>query len=263
MLFAQISDPHVVAPPGKGELYGVDTADALIRALTAITQIRPHIETVVMTGDLVNKGRPDEYAGLAGVLSAFPFRYLLVPGNHDHRDTLRQAFPAFAELQGAGFIQYTAELGPVRLVVIDTLIEGRHDACLDETRLGWLDAELGRAPAMPTVIAMHHPPFKTGLASFDAMPFEGASAFEALIRRHPHVERIICGHNHRAVQRRFGGTIVSVCPSTAFAYALHLEPGQGFKTSAEPPGFQVHLWTDGQLVTHTHALPPTLTQPAH
>ena len=37
----------------------------------------------------------------------------------------------------------------------------------------------------------------------------GAPALEALVRRHPQVEGLICGHLHRSIQARFGGRLVS------------------------------------------------------
>ncbi len=33
---------------------------------------------------------------------------------------------------------------------------------MDEERLAWLDAKLALAPDRPTLIFMHHPPFRTG-----------------------------------------------------------------------------------------------------
>ena len=45
-------------------------------------------------------------------------------------------------------------------------------------------------------LAMHHPPFKTGITWMDESGFEGLELFEATIREHP-VERIVCGHIHR------------------------------------------------------------------
>lgn len=259
MIVAQLSDPHVVAPPGQGELMGVDTAAALVRALDAIAALTPKVTHIVITGDLVNKGKPAEYSALAEVLARASAPIRLVPGNHDDRDALRAAFPDHAYLrETAPFVQYTDDLGPCLLVALDTLMPGRHDAELDAARLDWFDAAMRASSGKPVIVAMHHPPFVTGLTAFDELPFAGRDAFVGLVARYPHIERIVCGHNHRALQRRMGGAIVSVCPSTAFAYAPNFGPKSGFKTSAEPPGFQIHLWTDGALVTHTLALPATI-----
>jgi 3',5'-cyclic-AMP phosphodiesterase len=259
MLIAQLSDPHVVAMPGQGRLAGVDTAEALLRALAAIKELCGQVDLVLATGDLTNLGHAHEYAALAAVLEHAPGPIRLLPGNHDDRSALRAAFPDHAYLQGdSPFIQYTEDFGPLRLITLDTTIPGRHDAKLDDVRLGWLAAEMDRAAGRPVLLAMHHPPFETGMTAFDALPFEGREALEALVAGRPNIVRVVCGHLHRAVQAQFGGTIASVCPSTAFTYGMQLAPGSRFKPSPEPPGYQIHHWTGGRLVTHTLALPATI-----
>jgi hypothetical protein len=55
---------------------------------------------------------------------------------------------------------------------------------------------------------------------------------------------------HRAVQARWSGTTVGICPSTAFAYTLDLR-GEGLAVTTEPPAYQVHYWNGAQLTTHT------------
>ena len=44
---------------------------------------------------------------------------------------------------------------------------------------------------------------------------EVAERLAAIVQRHPNVERILCGHVHRAAQIRFAGTVVATAPSTA------------------------------------------------
>lgn len=259
MLIAQLSDPHIVAPPGQGQLAGVDTAKALIAALSAIKELCGTVDLILITGDLTNLGEPDEYDALTAILAHAPGPVRLLPGNHDNRSNLRNAFPDHSYLAGDdGFIQYAEDAGPLRLIALDTTISGRHDAELDARRLHWLEAALDAARDHPVLLAMHHPPFETGMTAFDALPFAGRDALEVIVRGHTNIERIVCGHLHRAVQARFGGTIVSVCPSTAFTYGMQLAPGSRFKPSPEPPGYQIHHWTGGRLVTHTLALPATI-----
>jgi 3',5'-cyclic AMP phosphodiesterase CpdA len=260
MIVAQISDPHVVAPPGQGKLAGVDTAVALERALAEIEALCGTVYMVLATGDLTNLGEPHEYEALAAILARAPGPVRLLPGNHDDRAALRAAFPDHAYLQGEdNFIQYAEDVGPLRLIALDTTIPGRHDAELDRPRLDWLRRALDAAKDRPVLMAMHHPPFETGMTAFDALPFAGRDDLEACLRPYSNIERIVCGHLHRAVQRQFAGTSASVCPSTAFTYGMQLAPGSRFKPSAEPPGYQIHHWTGGRLVTHTVALPVTLT----
>jgi 3',5'-cyclic AMP phosphodiesterase CpdA len=116
------------------------------------------------------------------------------------------------------FIQYTVEDWPVRLVALDTLIPGESGGRLCAERLAWLDARLAEAPGRPTVVFMHHPPFVTGMRKMDEMGLDGTDGLAAVIRRHPQVERIVCGHLppvDRAALRRHGGLYQPRPPRTS------------------------------------------------
>jgi 3',5'-cyclic AMP phosphodiesterase CpdA len=53
------------------------------------------------------------------------------------------------------------------------------------------------------------------------MMLEDGAALAAVISRHGHVERVLCGHVHRSVQCRFAGTIGQIAPDTALETSLH------------------------------------------
>src|SRR3954451_18665121 len=93
---------------------------------------------------------------------------------------------------------------------------------LCEKRLAWLDRTLGERAHKPTLVMMHHAPFVTGLVHIDSVGMDGVEEFENVIKRHPQVERIVCGHVHRAIQARFAGTLASACPSTAHQTSIDL-----------------------------------------
>jgi 3',5'-cyclic AMP phosphodiesterase CpdA len=251
MLIAQISDMHVgLAGSTIDRLY--HTADHLERAVAHVNRLTPRPDVVVATGDLVDRGDPAEYARLRSLLDALEPPCYLLPGNHDDRGALAAAFPHHAYLPRAGFVQYTVEGGPLRLVMADTLVPGASGGRLCAERLEWLDASLAEQPGRPTIVFMHHPPFLTGMAAMDAMGLEGTEDLAAVIRRHPHVERIACGHLHRAITRRFAGTVASTSPSTAHAVALDLPPAVRLAVIMDPPAVTLHLWQGepAGLVSH-------------
>ena len=126
------------------------------------------------------------------------------------------------------------------------------ELCAD--RLGWLAARLAEQPGRPTLVLMHHPPFVTGIEHMDAIGLlAGAPELEQIVARYPNVERVLCGHLHRTIFRRFGGTIASTCPGTAHQLALELGERPTLQYIMEPPGYQLHWWHDDALVTH-HAV---------
>jgi Icc protein len=137
-------------------------------------------------------------------------------------------------------------------VALDTVIPRASHGALAAQSLLWLEQVLSAQPQRPTVIVMHHPPFKTGIGHMDQIGLADAQALEAVVRRHPQVERVLCGHLHRAIQVRFGGTIASTCPGVAHQVALDLSPQAASQFVMEPNAFQLHLWdATGGMISHT------------
>jgi 3',5'-cyclic AMP phosphodiesterase CpdA len=247
----QLTDLHI-REPGRLAYGRIDTAPYLQRAVQSVLRLKQPPDAVVITGDLTDFGRAAEYAHLQRLLAPLPMPVYLMPGNHDDRDQLRASFPAHTYLGRDGFIQYTVRVGALRLIALDTCVPGQSHGALCAQRIDWLAAQLDQCGDEPVVVAMHHPPFETLIGHMDEIGLvEGADALEALIARHPNVERVICGHLHRAIDVRFGGSIASTSPSPAHQVCLDLAPDAPSAWVLEPPGFRVHAWSDqGRLVTH-------------
>jgi 3',5'-cyclic AMP phosphodiesterase CpdA len=223
---------------------------ACVRHLLALERLP---DAVVLSGDLVDAGSLEEYAVLRELLAPLPMPLYLMTGNHDEREALRAAFPDHAYLrQSAKFVQYVIEDYPLRLVVLDTLIPGQTGGELCEERIGWLDRILARAPEKPAAVFMHHPPFRTLIGSMDKYELGGREALEAVIRRHPQVQAILCGHVHRSIETRFAGTLASTSPSAAHQIRLDLDVQAPGRLVMEPPAYRLHAYTpETGLVTHT------------
>jgi 3',5'-cyclic AMP phosphodiesterase CpdA len=251
MLLCQITDTHIKA--GRKLAYGiVDTAGLLERCVDDILTLPQRPDAVIVTGDLVDYGRPDEYALLRDLLAPLPMPLFLMPGNHDERGALRASFPEQRYLrQWEPFIQYAIDDFAVRIVALDSVIPRQGGGTLCDERLAWLDRTLAARPDAPTVVAMHHPPFVTGIGHMDNVGFDRPDALAAVIGRHPQVERVIAGHLHRPITVRFAGTAASTCPSPAHQVALDIDPQAADDFILEPPAYQLHWWSGRQLVTHT------------
>ena len=250
MLLCQISDLHVM-PRGSRAYGGVDTPACLERCVRRIASLDPMPDVVIATGDLVDTPDEQSYGLLREILASLPLPVYLMPGNHDERGALRAAFPDHRYLPRDGdFLQYAVDEYPLRVLALDTVVAGRPHGALCAQRLDWLQRRLEESDA-PTVIALHHPPFATGIDHMDRMALEGPDALARIVRRFPNVQRVICGHVHRPIQALFGGTLASVCPSTAHQVLLELQPRSPARLVLEPPAFQLHRWSDAILVTHT------------
>src|SRR5262245_14299157 len=122
MLIAQISDTHISTPGSRNDVL-FHTAEHLARAVTHLNGLQPRPDVVLATGDLVEQGGIDEYRRLRELLAPLAMPLLPIPGNHDHRGHLTDAFGDDACLPRDGaFLQYTVEHWPLRLIGLDTLV---------------------------------------------------------------------------------------------------------------------------------------------
>ncbi|WP_449441172.1 phosphodiesterase [Pseudomonas migulae] len=250
-LIAQLSDLHLKADHKL--TYGVvDTTGALRRAVDQLNASHPRPDIVVISGDLVDFGRPDEYAVLRSELERLHMPCYLVPGNHDIREHLQAAFTdhAYLPTSTGAPLDWVVEQHPVRLIGLDTTIPDAHGGHVLDSQLRWLDEQLARRPDVPTLLILHHPPFISGIGHMDREPFINALALERVIARHPQVERLLCGHLHRSMQRRFGGSLSCVCPGTSHQIVLDLQPTAPAHFNLEPPGYLLHRWDAQALTTH-------------
>jgi 3',5'-cyclic-AMP phosphodiesterase len=245
-VLVQLSDLHLGAHWG-----GQDPVAALVAAVESVQALRPRPDAVLVSGDLAENAGDAEYEQVRELLAPLEAPLYVLPGNHDDRATLRRHF----DLAGAGGepVQYAADLGPMRLVVVDSTCPGVDPGAVDDERLSWLDDELALAPAVPTIIAMHHPPLVTGIPALDAtgLVAEDRRALAEVVARHPQVRRLVGGHVHRPVVGDLAGRGVLAAPSTYMQARLDL-CAEELQLVAEPAGFAVHALLDGELTSHVH-----------
>ena len=253
MLLAQISDLHIKRP-GQLAYRRVDTAAALTRCIEKLNALVPRPDAVLVTGDLTDFGHDDEYGNLRGLLAALEIPYYLMIGNHDDRAGLRRAFADRAELQAGEFVQYALDVGAVRVLALDSQVPGTSGGDLCDARLAWLAAQLDAAGDRPVIVALHHPPFVSGIGHMDALRLAPAAAakLDALLRGYPNVERVLCGHVHRTMFTRFGGTLASAVPAPAHQVAFDLRADAPSAFRLEPPAFAVHVHTPDAGMTSHH-----------
>lgn len=253
MLLAQISDLHIKRP-GQLAYRRVDTAAALTRCIERLNALVPRPDAVLVTGDLTDFGHDEEYGNLHGLLAALEIPYYLMIGNNDDRAGLRRAFADRAELQAGEFVQYALDVGAVRVLALDSQVPGASYGDLCDARLAWLAAQLDAARDRPVIVALHHPPFASGIGHMDKLRLAPAASakLDALLRGHPNVERVLCGHVHRTMFTRFGGTLAVAVPSPAHQVAFDLRTDAPSAFRLEPPAFAVHHHVPDAGMTSHH-----------
>jgi 3',5'-cyclic-AMP phosphodiesterase len=244
-LLVQLSDPHIGATWGGDP----DPVEGLRLTVEAVRGLPDAPDAVLMTGDLAEHAADREYEIVRDSLAQLGAPVYVLPGNHDDRDVLRRNFDVPGAMGTP--VQYTADVGPLRLVVVDSTRPGADPGELDAERLNWLDAELARAPDRLTLLALHHPPVSTGNAAWDeiGLPAADRRALVDVLQRHPQVRRIVAGHVHRAMTAELAGRAVVTVPSTYVQARLSFNSDE-LELVPGPRGFAVHVLLDGELASH-------------
>ncbi|MFC6656260.1 phosphodiesterase [Roseibium salinum] len=236
-------------------------AERAIRSLLAFT---PKPDALVITGDLTDGSDPREYAVARELLSRLDMPVYLIPGNHDSSAGMREAmqdFPGFAESR-TGKISYTADIGDVQLIALDTHLPGAAGGELGAEQLAWLDSTL-RAGTKPTLIALHHPPALSGITHMDDIGLSDAEALAEVIAPHDHVERLLCGHLHRPIIASFAGKVMTLSPSTSHQVVLDLTENGPALFNFEPAAYFLHYYSQRTGVVSHMAYVEAFPGPHH
>jgi 3',5'-cyclic-AMP phosphodiesterase len=247
-LLAQISDPHL----GEKAKHGLKSKACLRAVVAALGRVPDPIGAVLVTGDVSEHGSKKEYALAKELIGELGVPIYVLPGNHDDRATMRASFGIPGE--GDAVIDYAVDLGPLRLVVIDSMIPGEDRGGFDPGQLERLDGELAASPK-PAIVAMHHPPLVTTMPDWDNVIMAPAEreALAAVIARHPQVKAIVGGHLHRITVSTLAGRPVLAAPCTY----LPVRPDFGAETVSSyggPPGFAIHALRGEELATQVEIL---------
>ena len=242
-VLVQLTDSHIGAVWSEG-----DPIAGLRAAIAAVGRLDVAPDAILVSGDLTENGAVAEYELVQESLQGLGVPIHVLPGNHDDRAELRRCFG----LAGAADapIQHSADVGALRLLLMDSTLPGEDRGELDSPRIEWLDGELAAAPERPTLLAMHHPPIVTGSPAWDAigLPDQARSALAEVVARHPQVLGIVAGHHHQMIVADLGSRPVLAIPST------YGQAKVGFGASkivfSEPvSAFAVHVLADGALAS--------------
>ncbi len=254
VLIGQLTDTHVVADADIAEHY-VDNNQRLSSAVTSIVAESPSLDAVLVTGDLTDTSHPDAFATFRDTLAAIDAPVLPLPGNHDGRSATRSALSNVGWVD-AEHLSWIHDIRGVRVIGLDSTRRGYEGAEFDTVRAEFLDTALAEPHDGATLLAMHHPPFDSGIEWMDDSGFVGLDLFIDVLSAHPGViDKVVCGHLHRSVTSAVAGVPVQVGISTVQHVALDLVPGSEPALVLDPVGYQVHRITGRgaatQVATHT------------
>ncbi|PHS78403.1 MAG: hypothetical protein COB59_07240 [Rhodospirillaceae bacterium] len=241
-ILVQISDTHLIASSEDHDVADINHPRAVFlrRCVEDINTLDPQPDAVIHTGDVTHHARREEYVLAREILAELNMPVYITPGNRDSRALLKDVFADEGYMsEHANFIHYAKTIGEVRLVAVDTLADNSNMGDLNDERLAALKATLDAAPHTPTALFMHHPPFEisTSKYPFQFVDQEPVEKLTELVRSHPQVIRVFCGHSHRFYESHVATAPASTLPSTA----LDLRLGDGYPaTMSDTPVYLVH-----------------------
>ncbi len=146
MLLAHISDTHFRS---RGEkLYGfIDVNAANADVVSQLNALRERPDAVVVSGDIVNCGRPEEYQVARQILGSLNYPLYLIPGNHDDKaHFLEHLHPLCPQLgNDPQNMRYAVDDFATRLLFIDSSHAGTSKGWLTDETIGWLKPSCLRA----------------------------------------------------------------------------------------------------------------------
>lgn len=250
MKIIHITDFHLPAPGTP--LWGLDAHERTARCLADIARWHADAAFCVISGDLADKGDPAAYRWITEQLEDFPLRTFVIPGNHDERGALCEAFPHLPRDPG-GFLQYAHATPEGVFLFLDTLKGGTgSEGAYCAARRAWLAKQLAAARGQGVWIFMHHPAFDIGLPYMDRIKLEEPEAFAATLTGHDDIRHLFFGHVHRAVYVNWRGIPCTALPGTNHQIPLNRE-AVGVPYSVEPPMYGVVLIEDGRTTVHFEA----------
>jgi Icc protein len=176
----------------------------------------------VVTGDIANEGKPDEYELAGAALEALGLPVYCLPGNHDFVDALHAHLP-----RPGIVVQRTMRIGDWLFLFGDSNAGGvsyydshgwldlpdrveQAKGSLTEHEVSWLRRQLEQGSAPHGMLWLHHPP---GAPGFFEQPAYDAQIAELTGTVTP-LRAVAAGHAHTGVTTKVNGMPSFFCPST-------------------------------------------------
>ena len=249
---AQLSDTHFIEPglePEGGAAY--DTAEAYEAVFDHLIG-NGAFDLVVVTGDVADHGRPEQYEIAAAALARLPAPVYVVPGNHDFDATFRNGFP-----QQVIHSPRVTHHGPWAFVYADSNAGGmtpddtgrlvdpegeerlHRNGTLGAAESAWLSAATAGHDAQHVFVWLHHPPNADVPMANDAAY---TAEWQGIVADRPKIRAFGAGHTHIPSTYSFEGRHVHVAPSLKNNFDLDANTWL-------PPGYRTYEFHDDGTVT--------------
>lgn len=260
----QLSDLHFSTAPGGYMMR--DTAETFAAIADAVLADPPDL--VVVTGDIANEGKPDEYELAGAALEQLGLPVYCLSGNHDFVDALHAHLP-----RPGIVVQRSMRVGDWLFLFGDSNAEGVafdndhgwsdlpdrvHQAkgSLTDHEVSWLRRQLDQGSSAHAMLWLHHPPGAPGMFARPAYDVQ----IDELTGAATPLRAVAAGHAHTGVTTKVAGVPSFFCPSTGvcvdFEALTLLPPGyRRFEFGADGSITTDVIWLEDERWSHRMKLP--------
>jgi 3',5'-cyclic AMP phosphodiesterase CpdA len=171
------------------------------------TKIKPAFS--IITGDVSQNGSDKGYKiaqEYVSQIEALGGPVLPAVGNVDDRQRFRKNLLKETTTEKKTPCYYSKTMDGVHIIVLDSQSPGKVTGALEGEQLDWLEKQLSNHTE-PTIIALHHPPFKLPLpngGSHTVFDLEDMERFNNIVKS-SNVDAVLCGHLHQSLIAHRGG----------------------------------------------------------
>jgi 3',5'-cyclic AMP phosphodiesterase CpdA len=220
--FLLLSDAHVVAPGSlvSGRLDTPALLRGAIDALRARMLAIGPFDAALVLGDVSDDGSAESYALAREEFARLDLPVFAIPGNHDARAAFRASFADMPGMPGEGLLDWVQDVGGTRVVGLDSLVEGQGAGELRPESLALLSRTIAEAGESPVLLALHHPPLRTGIQFMDAIGLRNPEDLAVVLADASCPVRVVSGHVHAVHAGMIGSGLAITVPSLCSAFAL-------------------------------------------
>jgi 3',5'-cyclic AMP phosphodiesterase CpdA len=203
----------------------LDTNSILEETINEILRKKDYfgkIEGLVVTGDVSDDGSIESYLSAHEKLIKLNVPVLVIPGNHDLRNPMREVFNEHVEFSTkSSQFDWVFKYEETVIVGLDSLVEGENFGFLEKTSLEFLSNQLSIHNGSDIVLLIHHPPIKTGIYFMDKIGLTNSSDLSECLKATNRPVRILCGHVHGVYHGLLGIHPVVSAPSVCSAFEFN------------------------------------------
>ncbi len=248
MKIIQITDTHLI--PEKAYLYDLSPSKNLKACVASVNKFHSDSELCIITGDLTNNGDRQSYLYLSKILKKLNIPYYPLIGNHDHRNIFSEIFTE-VPLDKNGFVQQSITTTFGKIILLDTVENGKDFGSFCEKREIWLHDQLDKAEEESVYLFMHHPPFNIGIPALDRISInKDFHRIEKIVKKFSNIKHIFFGHVHRNVSGSWNKIPFSAVRGTNHQIQLDQKEKKYLNYCHEAPSYSVIIIENNNTTVH-------------